>query len=61
MILAGEESLRDVIAFPKTQSGSCPMSEAPSLVPGEQLEELHLHVIEKESNEKSEDEENVEK
>ena len=36
------ESIRDVIAFPKTQSGSDPLFGTPSLIPQEQLEELHL-------------------
>ena len=30
MLMAGESSIRDVIAFPKTQSGSCPLTDAPS-------------------------------
>lgn len=42
MQLLGEQSLRDVIAFPKTQSGGCPMSGAPSAVDNEQLAELML-------------------
>ena len=33
MLMAGETSIRDVIAFPKTQSGSCPLTEAPSTCP----------------------------
>ena len=41
------ESIRDVIAFPKTQSGSDPLFGTPSLIPQEQLEELHL-IISKE-------------
>jgi aspartyl-tRNA synthetase len=48
MLLTGSKSIRDVIAFPKTQSGGCPMTEAPSAVPPEQLKELHLTVKEKE-------------
>ncbi|QQR60194.1 MAG: aspartate--tRNA ligase [Candidatus Melainabacteria bacterium] len=48
MLLTGSKSIRDVIAFPKTQSGGCPMTEAPSAVPAEQLKELHLTVKEKE-------------
>ena len=40
-ILNGLDSIRDVIAFPKTQSGSCLMTEAPSSVDDKQLKELH--------------------
>ncbi|MDR1309268.1 MAG: aspartate--tRNA ligase [Deltaproteobacteria bacterium] len=42
MILAGASSLRDVIAFPKTQKASCPLTEAPSSVADRQLLELGL-------------------
>ena len=42
MLMAGESSIRDVIAFPKTQSGSDPMTGAPSTVSPEQLKELRL-------------------
>ena len=42
MLMAGESSIRDVIAFPKTQSGSCPLTEAPSPVAPEQLKELRI-------------------
>lgn len=48
MLMGGGQSLRDVIAFPKTQSGSCPLTEAPSTVDAEQLEELHIRVNTKE-------------
>jgi len=44
MLLAGESSIRDVIAFPKTASGSDPMTGAPSAVTAEQLRELHLRL-----------------
>lgn len=44
MMLAGAESLRDVIAFPKTQRATCPLTNAPSEVGKEQLEELFLTV-----------------
>ncbi|MEO0843118.1 MAG: aspartate--tRNA ligase [Cyanobacteria bacterium J06643_5] len=42
MLLAGEESIRDVIAFPKTQQASCLLTDAPSQVDGSQLKELHV-------------------
>ena len=42
MLMAGEESLRDVIAFPKTTTGFCPLTEAPMPVAKEQLDELGI-------------------
>ncbi|MBE9212357.1 aspartate--tRNA ligase [Plectonema cf. radiosum LEGE 06105] len=42
MLLAGEESIRDVIAFPKTQQASCLLTDAPSTVDVSQLKELHV-------------------
>ena len=42
MLMAGMESLRDVIAFPKTTAGICLLTEAPMPVPSEQLAELGL-------------------
>ena len=44
-ILAGEENIREVIAFPKTQSGTDPMTNSPTPVEGKQLTELGLRVI----------------
>lgn len=42
MLLCGAASIRDVIAFPKTQSASCPLTNAPGEVSAAQLRELHL-------------------
>ena len=42
MLLAGEESIRDTIAFPKTQQARCLMTQAPAGVADKQLEELHV-------------------
>ena len=44
MILTGSQSLRDVIAFPKNASASCPMTEAPGTVADAQLEELNIQL-----------------
>lgn len=44
MILAGRNNLRDTIAFPKTASASCLLTEAPGPVNEEQLKELHLSI-----------------
>jgi aspartyl-tRNA synthetase len=46
MLMAGEEAIRDVIAFPKTTSGSCLMTKAPSSVDNDQLTDLNLKLIE---------------
>jgi aspartyl-tRNA synthetase len=45
MLMAGESSIREVIAFPKTASGSCPLTDAPSPVPAEQLRELRIRTL----------------
>ncbi len=46
MLLAKTDSIRDVIAFPKTQRAQCLLTQAPSEVSREQLKELHLRVRE---------------
>ena len=44
-LMAGAETMRDVIAFPKTAAGTDLMLEAPNVLDPEQLEELHLQVV----------------
>jgi len=44
--LAGEESIREVIAFPKTQKGTCPLTDAPAPVDARQLRDLGIRVVE---------------
>ena len=50
MLMTGSDSIRDVIAFPKTQTASCLLTDAPGQAAQEQLEELHIrfHGLEKE-------------
>ena len=44
-VLAGHDSIREVIAFPKTQKGSDPMTDAPAPANPAQLRELGIHVV----------------
>jgi aspartyl-tRNA synthetase len=54
MLLSGEESIRDTIAFPKTQQAKCLLTQAPSDVDAKQLKELHIRsTVEKLSSEQS--------
>ena len=50
MLLAGEENIREVIAFPKNNKATDPMTQAPSTVALKQLEELNLQVEQDETN-----------
>jgi aspartyl-tRNA synthetase len=47
MLVCGAESIRDVIAFPKTNRGQDLMSQSPSEVDPQQLNELGIHLVEK--------------
>jgi aspartyl-tRNA synthetase len=44
MLMTGSASIRDVMAFPKTQSASCPLTDAPSAVNERQLKELNIRL-----------------
>ncbi len=44
MLMSGAESIRDVIAFPKTQTAACPLTDAPTEVSEKQLRELHIRL-----------------
>jgi aspartyl-tRNA synthetase len=47
MLMAGASSIRDVIAFPKTQSAACVMTNAPGAVSTQQLRELNIRLRQK--------------
>ncbi len=48
MLMVGAESIRDVIAFPKTKTAECPLTEAPAAVDSKQLRDLGIRLREKE-------------
>ena len=54
MLMSGARTIREVIAFPKTQSASCPMTEAPGEVSPEQLRELNIRLRQKAKAEEQE-------
>jgi aspartyl-tRNA synthetase len=49
MLMTGSESIREVIAFPKTQSAACVMTAAPGEVPAKNLREVGIQVRAKET------------
>lgn len=53
MLMTGSTSIRDVIAFPKTQSAACPLVSAPAVVTDEQLKELGIRLIKPAGKEKN--------
>lgn len=54
MLMVGADSIRDVIAFPKTTTASCPLTSAPSKVSAAQLQELAIATVAKASSSDSE-------
>ena len=44
MLMTGTQSIREVMAFPKTQTASCPLTQAPSEVPEKLLRELNIRL-----------------
>ena len=42
MLMTGSSSIREVIAFPKTQSAACPLVDAPAMINEQQLKELSI-------------------
>ena len=54
MLMAGASSIRDVMAFPKTQTAACPLTSAPAQVTNKQLRELNLKLRKVESNTEAE-------
>jgi aspartyl-tRNA synthetase len=49
MLMSGANSIRDVMAFPKTQTAACPLTSAPAIVANKQLRELNLKLRKVES------------
>lgn len=55
MLMTGSESIRDVIAFPKTQTASCLLTQAPAMIEDQQLRELNLKLRKRPDAEAAED------
>ena len=53
MLMSGANSIRDVMAFPKTQTAACPLTSAPAAVSAKQLRELNLKLRKMASEESS--------
>jgi aspartyl-tRNA synthetase len=53
MLMSGAASIREVMAFPKTQSAWCPMIDAPAMVTDAQLRELGIRLRRPQEGEKS--------
>ena len=45
MLMTGDDNIREIIAFPKTQKGTCLVTGAPSEASEQQLKELHIRVV----------------
>ena len=52
MLMAKEDSIREVIAFPKVKDASCLMSGAPDVVDPKQLADVHIAIVKDEKEEK---------
>ena len=49
MLITGAETIKDVIAFPKTNKAACLMTSSPNVVTAKELEDLHIQLADKKS------------